>query len=367
MLEEEIKTSDNLFKYIIPNLKSNRQNIHIIFAAPHPIYGFMQRTNNDVYEEILNAHDQGKTTIIFNCTNESVLLNIIDKIHAIIKRFPDDKIFDFVFLSGAINVKTPYKEYCDKQKITRRLRIIETWFFENNFRLSYDEPQDFLREYQMYARKKLFLCYNNVPRLHRILLLEKILETNLFDRFYYSFMSDKNRLGWGIFDKEKFKNIHGILDLLPIKLGSASVNMNPTTVEHEDIYHFKNSLVSVVTETIFFTDRKFHVSKTLPGPIFFSEKTFKPMMMLHPFLLVSRPKSLNALRQRGYKTFDSIIDESYDDEEDDFKRLDKIVNEIKRLSELTDAGIKEFMIKVKPIVEHNKQHFLYNALPIAIE
>ena len=62
------------------------------------------------------------------------------------------------------------------------------------------------------------------------------------------------------------------------------------------------------------------------------------------------------LRERGYLTFDGIIDESYDSIEDDTLRLLAISKELDRISKLNEEELDNFRTKVKPIVEYNKRH-----------
>jgi F0F1-type ATP synthase membrane subunit b/b' len=59
------------------------------------------------------------------------------------------------------------------------------------------------------------------------------------------------------------------------------------------------------------------------------------------------------LRQLGYKTFNGIIDESYDEIEDDVERLTMITNEIERLCNLNEEQLIEFKQQALEIVEYN--------------
>jgi hypothetical protein len=79
------------------------------------------------------------------------------------------------------------------------------------------------------------------------------------------------------------------------------------------------SLVHVVTETSYF-GRKWHLT----------EKTFKPICLQMPFVLVSNCGSLEYLRGYGFQTFGSLWDESYDQESDDLVRLEKISKLLKQ-------------------------------------
>ena len=58
--------------------------------------------------------------------------------------------------------------------------------------------------------------------------------------------------------------------------------------------------------------------------IFLTEKTFKPILNLQPFVIIGNPGSLQLLKDLGYKTFESVIKEDYD----------KIINHKDRMSQL---------------------------------
>jgi len=60
----------------------------------------------------------------------------------------------------------------------------------------------------------------------------------------------------------------------------------------------------------------------------------------------------------GYKTFDGIIDENYDLENDSDKRMHRILNEIERICNFNDQQLKEFKEKCLPIIEHNYQVYM---------
>jgi hypothetical protein len=86
---------------------------------------------------------------------------------------------------------------------------------------------------------------------------------------------------------------------------------------------------------------------------YFTEKTFKPIAYHHPFILVSKPFSLKLLRELGYQTFHPFIDEKYDEEVDNVKRMRMILEEIKRLCDMNDEELGSFLKNVQPITEHN--------------
>lgn len=62
--------------------------------------------------------------------------------------------------------------------------------------------------------------------------------------------------------------------------------------------------------------------------IFLTEKTFKPIMYGHPFLLYAQPYSLDLLKRNGFKTYPQLFDESYDNDTDLISRIDSILYNI---------------------------------------
>jgi hypothetical protein len=108
------------------------------------------------------------------------------------------------------------------------------------------------------------------------------------------------------------------------------------------------SLLYLVTETVA-TGRRQHLT----------EKTFKPIALRMPFIIVGCAGSLNYLRSYGFQTFSALWDESYDNEIDDVKRYEKIASVLKDLDSCTNAEKQRIFDSAREICEHNYCHF-YN-------
>ena len=107
-----------------------------------------------------------------------------------------------------------------------------------------------------------------------------------------------------------------------------------------------DSLVYVPTETVYFGDRT-HIT----------EKTFKAIALEMPFVLVAPAGSLAYLREYGFQTFDAIFDESYDEETDDVRRIERVTQLLKDLDDLSVRERQLIHEACVPIVEHNYRHF----------
>ena len=108
----------------------------------------------------------------------------------------------------------------------------------------------------------------------------------------------------------------------------------------------QDSLVYVPTETVYF-GRRTHIT----------EKTFKAIALEMPFVLVAAAGSLEYMRSYGFKTFDGIFDESYDLENDDILRIEKVTRLLKELDILSPKERQAIHRACLPIVEHNYRHF----------
>jgi hypothetical protein len=107
---------------------------------------------------------------------------------------------------------------------------------------------------------------------------------------------------------------------------------------------YNQSAYSVVTETNAENDF-----------VFYTEKITKPILAERLFIVLAGYNYLKNLRSLGFKTFDCVVDESYDEEPDNFKRYNMACEQILKLSQLPQ---QEVLDKIKPIVKHNREVML---------
>jgi hypothetical protein len=106
------------------------------------------------------------------------------------------------------------------------------------------------------------------------------------------------------------------------------------------------SLLYLVTETIA-NGRRLQLT----------EKTFKPICLRMPFVIVGTQHSLKYLRSYGFRTFEGIWDESYDDEPNDTVRIERIASLLRSLDELPAEAKQDLFEQAQEVIEHNYQHF----------
>ena len=88
---------------------------------------------------------------------------------------------------------------------------------------------------------------------------------------------------------------------------------------------------------------------------FITEKTLKPIMYGHPFLLITHPGTLRHLRSIGFETFPEWFDEAYDEIELDDERFKSIKKQVTHIANTT-----LHIEAIKDKLEHNRQLF-FNA------
>ena len=209
--------------------------------------------------------------------------------------------------------------------------------------------------------RKKYINFNRRWRLHRPLMVTMLKDRNLLGQGYVSFgTSDFPQDTWPSRWSEMkryYANDEEILKILdrnvdiqsmrPLYLDTDDLVTNQAKQTNSTDAYYLNTYFSLVNETTY------HTKPGYDGVPFWSEKIFKCIAMKHPFVVATAPNSLQYLKQLGYKTFDGLIDESYDTELDDGKRMIKIINETERLCNLGKKELFPFLEKAKEICEFN--------------
>jgi hypothetical protein len=104
-------------------------------------------------------------------------------------------------------------------------------------------------------------------------------------------------------------------------------------MQHDSVANYDwilNTKLYVGTESYMAVESQILQQGHTKYPIrFLSEKVFKPIAWGMPFVILGNRLSLLKIRQLGFKTFDGLIDESYDKESDPELRYQLVLNAIK--------------------------------------
>jgi hypothetical protein len=111
---------------------------------------------------------------------------------------------------------------------------------------------------------------------------------------------------------------------------------------------FQRSSITYVCET-FDVDKHFGCS-----PYIVTEKFYRAIVNKHPFVVQANPGQIDSIKRLGYKTFDSIIDETYNDYvEPNWMHVEPAVKAAKELIEKIPYNVEQ----VQEIVDYNYAHF----------
>lgn len=125
-------------------------------------------------------------------------------------------------------------------------------------------------------------------------------------------------------------------------LNSTEQNQHHTHID----YFFNNSYCHLVLETFFDADQS--------NGSFLTEKTFKPIKHGQPFVMFGPVDSLKTLNELGYRTFESVIDSSYDQIEHNTDRFLSAVEKVK----LIYQDSKKIFDSCRDDVVYNQQLFV---------
>ena len=197
---------------------------------------------------------------------------------------------------------------------------------------------------------KLFCCPMGLKKISRARLLQK-----LYDRRFIKNLDkvDDDDLGWVSLNSEKriFKDDIYLYDKTYDTIGTLETWLYMTCNKLNSIIQDSFIYLSVESEMDDFNIWE----DNSEGNLFhwlerncsrFVEKIMIPILFKKPFLNLGPLNGLEILKTYGFKTFDSIIDESYDKEVDLDKRMDMVLDELERLSTID-------LNELTPILDYN--------------
>lgn len=116
---------------------------------------------------------------------------------------------------------------------------------------------------------------------------------------------------------------------------------------------YQEGYISFVLETFFCHSDYDLVDRPLEYELDISEKTMKPIAMLHPFIIMGQPGILKHLQGMGFKTFHGWWDESYDNILDPNQRFDALINLYKEINSYSHKTLADMMYEMVDILKHN--------------
>jgi len=269
---------DRLFAFIDMRIHNNRLN------------------DNDVYQKDLMQrlellHQQGFNFIIANPWEST------------------DNLNSQIFVTGEPmrQVQIPYPSFTWTGGVSWFWNFMYHKFKDNRPKVSHDHNGSY------WHKVHDFLYLNKATRKHRLSLYNKLQQENILDNSLHTFLNMK--------PPKRLPKKYELPGIEPEHYPRWGMDQEMYALPYTD------TVCSIVSET---NDNNFE--------IFMTEKIWKPIMAQHVFVVHGNYLYLQKLREMGFKTFGSYIDESYDLEKDPNKRIEMLVSLCKDMKLLCDNG-----------------------------
>lgn len=343
---------------------NNVDNTALLYAGPEFGISIGHLCTSVLVEYIQMVKKTGANKFLCYNLMETVQLDSILKVQLLADAMKDVDNKDFIYVTSAYGMQKSWKDYCEKNEINFPISIMSgNWYDQTWWNTSWmpAEHQVDVPDFDpAHMPTKTFLCFNNVPRWHRTKLVTELVHQDLLKDGLVS-LRNNNPMHWDELelDKTRPQATQWLKDNIPLSIDDTNTrNQHIAFPDETDVALHRDTHFSLVTETIFQSDDKLPPDNTtdfLRGGIFFTEKTYKPFWFKQAFIVCAVPGFLKYMNQIGWQTFSPYIDESYDREKDDNKRLEMIVAEVKRLNSFTEEEWFRFRQGVQPNIEHNAQ------------
>jgi hypothetical protein len=233
---------------------------------------------------------------------------------------------------------------------------------------------------QQTDRPYKFLFLNGRMRTHRKYLLQKFQDSGLLAQALWSNLDSS--LGVGstgptnqlIYNSVNCSNGSFPAHYLPVEYEVDRYQQNavalPSVITHRleaksnlfknewgEIYlnprAYLDTYFSLITETVFEHPYSFR-----------TEKLWKPVAIGHPFIVASSQGYYKDLHQLGFKTFGHLIDESFDNIENNQQRIERIVTVVE---DLCRQDLTSFIKECYDVCKYNQQHLVEMRLKVRQE
>lgn len=263
------------------------------------------------------------------------------------------KLDHIFFVTGNLNQKKYYDDWVAKNNFKHKINIVEicNWdtyrSLEANSQIEESEFTDetipdyrtffYSRKDKLsktYRKEKYFIYLNRRTRPHRTYLTTKIYHDELRRNTILSHDKISNEDEFYIIDTHKNLLTEEKLELFSEKLKTMRTPLIADIDNFEKNYAneisegiHSNALISVVGETM----QDDHDNTSM----FFSEKTFRPILLGQPFLIWGQYECHNWLFNKlGYKPYNKLFNYEFDSIKDIPSRADALFEELKRVANI---------------------------------
>jgi hypothetical protein len=276
---------------------------------------------------------------------------IYEIIHQIseIYNIPSCKIF---LITGNIKEEVNYKNWANENRILSSINVLSLIVFIELVKQKFYLNTPIIKTISNLKKNNfIFLSMNNRKKKYRNYTVYKIFSSNFLNRCLISY--DKFNISdfEDILDIELDKDICTKLIESSPKILDTSIPSIDFSEENESVAYpkdlFKESMISLVSET--------WIDDIEGTSLFYSEKTFKPMLFNHPLIIFGQKNSNILLEELGFQNYSRYFNLDFDKIENNFHRIDSIVSQIEGLNFSSISNRLDWFYSGIDIIQRNKE------------
>ena len=191
---------------------------------------------------------------------------------------------------------------------------------------------------------KLYLNLNNKSRYHRSLMIDQLYFNNLFDFGINSWNQKIDECG-----VHDILNVNVDLDYKFKYWEEKYMNVDGYRIKE---YGFIDEYTDMITEPNCFMSLVGESSMNIP---FVTEKTYRPILLKHPFLCFGAKNQNKEITKYGFELYDEIFDYGFDSKDNINDRITGIID---NLNDLKNQNYYDLYKKIESKLDHNKNHAL---------
>ena len=322
-LDKEFKWKDCFSKKLLKLLKTY-PNVRILCVDAREGSYIMHK---EVFEKMLLFLDNEK----INHKNKILISALDDKMQ---EKIPNDKRIEFFNSEWYISKAGEFVTQClTNDEALKEDRIRDNYEYDIRHHWEHRDVQKYFN-----------MMNRNSSRLHRPYFVGRLIQEGLLDKGFISLTTKSKEL-----DNIKSSKVYdAVKEVYPLFI-------DETDTERISAFHNYLSVNKPYVQSLFTIVGETNAEKDF---LFITEKTVKPIMNLHPFFVVGNPHTLKKLKTLGFKTFSSIWNESYDEEENFENRVEMIISEVKKLTELSLDELLQKIQEIKNICIYNREQLV---------
>jgi len=218
----------------------------------------------------------------------------------------------------------------------------ELWYYQRNIDVAAGEVHN-------RPRQRDFTVLNRLHKSWRATAMADLHRSGVLDNSYWSYCESGKLDADNPIEVNSIPGLAGaaqeFLDSAPYVSDQLDQNERNDQSRTDTQYH-ANSYCNIVMETHFDADQS--------GGTFLTEKTFKPIKHGQLFFVAGPPGSLQQLRDLDYRTFDSVLDNTYDRIENNTQRWLRLCDAIQQ----SQHRLADRFAAAQADILHNQQLFL---------